>query len=85
MTISKVADVVKSNSSRWIKTKGAEFADFHWQNGYGAFSVSPSHRDQLKVYIQNQEEHHKIISFQDEYRKLLKKYSVDFDENYVWD
>ena len=54
--------------------------DFHWQSGYGAFSVSPSHIDALKTYIANQEEHHKQESFQDEFRRLCKKYGVEIDE-----
>jgi hypothetical protein len=59
--------------------------DFYWQAGYGAFSVSPAHVEALKRYIANQEEHHCPESFQDEYRRLLRKYSVPYDERYVWD
>ena len=59
--------------------------EFYWQNGYGAFSVSPSHVDGLQKYIQNQEEHHRHESFQYEFRRLLRKFGVEFDERYVWD
>ena len=59
--------------------------EFYWQNGYGAFSVSPSHVNGLKEYVQNQEEHHRHESFQDEFRRLLRKYGIEFDERYVWD
>jgi putative transposase len=83
-----VADLVKElkrESSKWLKEKSPELADFYWQNGYGAFSVSPGHVEMLRVYIANQEEHHRALSFQDEFRRLLKKYGVQWDERYVWD
>ena len=60
-------------------------ADFHWQQGYGAFSISPSHVDALRKYIASQEEHHHRTTFQDEFRRLCKKYGVTIDERYVWD
>ena len=83
-----VADVVrelKRESSKWLKTKDKELAAFHWQDGYGAFSISPAHVGTLTEYIANQEQHHAQTSFQDEYRRLLKKYGVEYDERYVWD
>ncbi len=76
---------LKRESSQWIKTKSPDLADFYWQNGYGAFSVSPSHVDDLCTYIDNQEEHHRTETFQDEFRRLLTKYGVKWDERYVWD
>jgi putative transposase len=76
---------LKRESSKWIKTKATSLRDFFWQNGYGAFSLSPSHIDALREYIANQEEHHRDESFQDEFRRLLKKYGIEFDERYVWD
>lgn len=76
---------VKKRSSKWIKTQGDAYHQFYWQNGYGAFSVNPSQLDVVIKYISNQHEHHKKVSFQDEYRAFLKKYKVDFDERYVWD
>jgi REP element-mobilizing transposase RayT len=83
-----VADLVKElkrESSQWIKTKSLSLADFYWQAGYGAFSISPSHAKALIEYITNQEEHHRAETFQDEFRRLLKKYGVEWDERYVWD
>jgi len=68
-----------------MKTLGDAFPDFHWQNGYGAFSVSYSNVGRVRQYIAAQEEHHKIRSFQDEFRAFLKKHGVDYDERYVWD
>lgn len=70
---------------KWIKTKDEKFSNFYWQSGYGAFSVNPTEIDVVKKYIQNQEEHHKVKNFQDEYRAFLKKYKVEYDEKYVWD
>ncbi len=76
---------LKRGSSIWIKTKGKEFSEFHWQDGYGAFSVNPSELDVVSEYIATQEEHHKKKTFKDEYVAFLKKYKVDYDERYVWD
>jgi putative transposase len=84
----KVADLVeevKTESSKWIKTKGREFRNFHWQKGYGAFSIGQSNVVALKCYISNQKTHHRRITFQDEYRKFLTSYGVRYDERYVWD
>ena len=85
IALMKLLEELKSHSSKWIKTKGEEFENFYWQGGYGAFSVKPSEVDVVIRYIENQKEHHKKISFQDEYRAILKKYNVAFDERYVWD
>lgn len=84
-TIAEVVETVKTSSSKWIKTKGVEFANFHWQLGYGAFSVSQSDADVVVAYIRNQAQHHQKMTFQDEYRRLLERYQVAFDEKYVWD
>ncbi len=84
----KVADLVeevKTESSKWIKTKGRAFRNFHWQRGYGAFSIGQSNVAALKRYIGNQKQHHRHITFQDEYRKFLKSYGIEYDERYVWD
>ena len=60
-------------------------AEFCWQAGYAAFSVSQSNLDEVKRYIENQEEHHRKMTFQDELRALLKRHGIEFDERYVWD
>ena len=85
IALMKLLEELKKSSSKWIKTKGEEFSGFYWQNGYGAFSVNPSEIDVVVRYIENQDEHHKKILFQDEYRDFLKKYKVEYDERYVWD
>ena len=84
-TVAQVVENVKTSSSKWIKTKGPAFAEFHWQAGYGVFSVSQSSVDAVIQYIQNQEEHHRKMTFQEEYRRFLKMYQVAYDEKYVWD
>lgn len=85
IALMKLLEIVKANSSRWIKSKGDIYKGFHWQDGYGAFSVSPSGVEAIKYYIQNQKEHHARTTFKDEFRTLLKKYNVDYDERYIWD
>ncbi len=81
----KLMEELKSHSSKWIKTKGPEYANFYWQDGYGAFSVNPAGVDIVTAYIANQHAHHNKKSFQDEYRAVLKEYNVEYDEKYVWD
>ena len=58
---------------------------FHWQNGYGAFSVSQSNVGEVREYIRTQQEHHRVVTFQEEFRRFLKRYEVEYDERYVWD
>jgi putative transposase len=76
---------LKRGSSLWIKTKSPELRDFAWQSGYGIFSIGYSQIDAARTYIADQEEHHRKISFQDEFRQLLRRYEIEFDERYVWD
>jgi putative transposase len=85
VTVAQVVEQVKTSSSKWIKPKGAAFTEFHWQAGYGAFSVSQSNAGAVARYIRNQEEHHRKVTFQEEYRRFLKRYQVGYDERYVWD
>jgi putative transposase len=81
----KLMEEIKKQSSKWLKTKGEKYSGFYWQNGYGIFSVNPSEIDFVVNYINTQEDHHKKITFQDEFRAFLKKYNVEYDERYVWD
>ncbi len=85
MAISKLLEEVKGSSSKWMKTRGEQYVAFAWQNGYGAFSFSQSQLPSLCGYIANQREHHRKLSFQEEYRNLLAKYGIEYDERYVWD
>ena len=85
VTIADLVEEVKTESSKWIKTKGRQFRNFHWQSGYGAFSIGQSQVPTLKRYIGRQKQHHRRVTFQDEYRKFLAAYGVEYDERYVWD
>jgi len=85
ISISKMLEITKKDSSKWIKTQGSEFKNFYWQNGYGAFSVSQSKVDLVNKYIQNQKTHHKKKTFKEEYREFLNEYNIKYDERYVWD
>ena len=85
LPIASVVKEVKRTSSNWIKAAHPKLAKFHWQGGYAAFSVSQSNLADVVKYIENQEELHKRVTFQDEYRAFLKAYEVDYDERYVWD
>jgi putative transposase len=82
-SVSDIMEHLKASSSKWLKTEGSR--TFSWQRGYGAFSVSQSHVDAVISYIQKQEEHHRTITFEEEFRLILKRYRVAFDERYVWD
>ena len=85
ITLAKLLEEIKTGSSKWIKTKGDQYAQFAWQTGYGAFSVGQSQLDGLKRYIAGQCEHHRVKSFQEEFREILHRYRIDYDERYVWD
>ena len=85
LTTAKLVEELKTTSSKWIKTQSPTLTAFAWQRGYGAFSVEPAGVDALLHYIDMQEEHHQAQAFQDEYRSLLAKYQIEYDERYVWD
>jgi putative transposase len=84
-SIARIVEEVKTSSSKWIKTQGEAMANFHWQSGYGAFSLSSAEVDAVAEYIAEQEAHHRAVSFQEEYRKLLESHGIEFDERYLWD
>ena len=81
----QLIEEIKKASSKWIKTLDARYRGFFWQRGYGAFSVSPSQLDAVVQYVKAQQEHHSTRTFQEEYRGLLRRHGIDFDERYVWD
>jgi len=85
ITVSKLLEEIKRSSSKWMKTKGAELASFAWQNGYGAFSIGQSQLAPVRAYIAGQKGHHRVKTFQDEFREFLKRYQIQYDERYVWD
>ena len=84
-TVADLVRDIKRTSSSWLKQQSEDTVNFHWQSGYGVFSISPSHVDALKEYILRQEEHHQGISFQDEFRHIAQKYGIKYDERYMWD
>ena len=81
----QLVERIKKVSSKWIKTLDARYRGFFWQRGYGAFSVSRSQLESVLHYVDTQQEHHRTRTFQEEYRELLHKHGLDFDERYVWD
>lgn len=80
-----IVEEVKKGSSKWMKSNGPKNPVFHWQAGYGAFSLSRSNAPGVRRYIEHQEAHHQKQSFQDELRELFEKHEIEFDEHYVWD
>ena len=84
-TLADTVRELKRESSKWLKEQSPDLANFYWQNGYGAFSVSPGHLEALKVYIATQAEHHKLETYQEEFRRYLAEYMIEYDERYVWD
>jgi putative transposase len=84
-SIASVIKEIKRTSSGWVKELSPKLTKFHWQGGYGAFSVSQSNLEEVIRYIETQEEHHKRGTFQDEYRAFLKAYGIAYDERHVWD
>jgi putative transposase len=76
---------IKRDSSGWIKKQDARFKDFYWQQGYGAFSIGQSQVETVINYIKRQKQHHAKQDFEYEFRGILKKYEIDYDERYVWD
>ncbi len=83
--IKDIVQHVKTETSSWVKKKGPDMRPFHWQAGYGVFSVSESNKDAVVRYIQNQQEHHRRLSFKDEFRQICKRHHVEIDERYVWE
>jgi REP element-mobilizing transposase RayT len=76
---------IKANSSRWVHEEFPNHGGFAWQAGYGAFTVSYSALDSVRRYLASQKEHHRVRTFQEEFRALLARHEIEFDERYVWD
>ena len=83
ITIAKAIQLVKGGSSKWVSDTFASHRDFEWQEGYGAFSVSISHVDSTIAYVNNQHAHHRQETFEEEYRAILKKHGIEYDERYL--
>jgi putative transposase len=83
MAPADLVEEIKKSSSKWIKTKGSEYQNFYWQDGYGGFSVSNSGVESVKKYVLTQKEHHKNVSWLDEYKKLLDAYGITYEDKYL--
>jgi len=85
LAISDVSRIIKANSSKWMNETFCPTTPFAWQRGFGAFSVSMSNTDQVANYIRNQEEHHKVKTFREEFRELLIRHGIEFEDQYVFE
>ncbi|HLJ29853.1 MAG TPA: IS200/IS605 family transposase [Candidatus Angelobacter sp.] len=85
LSLSDMLRFIKSNSCRWVHEKWPRRSSFAWQLGYGAFSVSKSNVPEVEDYIRNQEEHHRNLTFQEEFVSFLRKHEIEYDERYIWD
>ena len=81
----KAVEEFKKSTSKWLKTQSRDLAQFSWQSGYGAFSVSESSVESVTTYIQNQREHHRTKTFKEEFREFLERNKIPYDEKYFWD
>src|SRR4051812_28485594 len=85
ISIAKALQVIKGGSSKWVHDTFPEHRQFGWQAKYGAFSVSVSQLEKTIAYIKNQENHHRKVTFQEEFLALLEKHRIAYDERYIWD
>jgi putative transposase len=86
ISVSDIVRLIKSNSSKWVNERpGARQGRFAWQEGYGAFTVSPSQLPGVCRYVQGQEDHHRTKTLQEEFVEFLKRHEIEFDETYLWD
>jgi REP element-mobilizing transposase RayT len=84
LAVSKGVQLLKGGSSKWIHETFPALAGFEWQDGYGAFSVSKSQMPEVIEYVAKQREHHRVRTFQEEYRAFLERHGIEYDERYVW-
>ncbi len=84
-SVSELLNRIKAKASKWVNEEKVTMRKFGWQDGYAAFSVSESQIASVRRYIRDQEKHHRRQSFQEEFRALLEKHGIDFEERYLWD
>ena len=82
--IAKAVQLVKGGSSKWVHDSFSEHAGFSWQAGYGAFTIGISQVETTRRYIENQEAHHRKTSFMDEFRAILRRHNIEWDEKRIW-
>jgi len=85
IAVAKALQLVKAGSSGWVSKTFPDLHDFEWQEGYGTFSISISHKGDTIAYIERQEEHHRRKTFKEEYIEFLNKHGIAYDERYIWD
>ena len=85
ISIAEWVKELKRVTSIWIKQQDPAMAEFMWQSGYGAFSVSQSEIERVASYLEQQPEHHHDRDFKAEYRLMLERHEIPYDERYVWD
>ena len=85
VAIADALRIIKANSSRWVHETFPTLSGFAWQAGYGAFAVSYSHLDRVKAYLSRQGEHHRRMTFQEEFIAFLQWHGISYDERYLWD
>ena len=85
MALTDFVRVIKADSSKWIKQLDGHYSKFSWQEGYGAFSISPTLIEKTTNYIRNQAEHHKKRTFRDEYKMFLEAYGIQYDERFAFE
>lgn len=83
--VSKLLESIKASSSKWLKQQSPIYNGFTWQSGYGAFSIGPSQFNTLLAYIENQEEHHRFRTFEEEYIDFLNQHGIRYDAQHLWD
>ena len=83
LTVSKAVQLIKGGSSHWLKEVFPNLAQFAWQDGYAAFTVSQSQLESVRDYVRGQVEHHRVKAFAEEYRAFLQRHQIDFDERYL--
>jgi len=84
LSVAEAMQLIKGPSSKWVHQTFPQMAGFAWQEGYGTFSIGILQADETCRYIEGQEEHHRTVSFQEEYLAFLKRHNVPYDERYVW-
>lgn len=85
IALSDLLEELKKSSSKWLKTQDESLSDFHWQDGYGAFSIGASQISAVKTYLAKQKQHHQRRTFKEEFVELLEKYDIAYNEKYLWD
>jgi REP element-mobilizing transposase RayT len=84
-SVATMVKIIKSKSSKWLNEQPRRPGRFEWQRGYAAFTVSASQLEKVRVYVRNQEQHHRRRPFQEELRQLLDKHGIEYEERYLWD